>query len=638
MLRLNADFFKLLDGITLARSRKHIERYYADTVKELGGFPERLKPISVYSDIDIDENFMDYSDLYEEISAYQLSLFNPSHYVLDAFKQNYEGKVIQKNFTQANRENYLIAMMRMNFLKRLESSIASFKLTLERTIQKIRKLEEKIDNYIDSNGNLSADETLIEVDDNGEEMDEETQAAMEVGSRFKYQLQHLDLEAWKRDLSRDRKQLYKVFSQAKDVDVNRDAKLKKLKQIIEDKVKNPTANKTGEPNQKVLVFTAFSDTAKYLYDALKDWSQIELDIHIALVTGSGNNQTTYGDRHFEQILTNFSPRSKNRAAIPTMSQDREIDLLIATDCISEGQNLQDCDYLVNYDIHWNPVRIVQRFGRIDRIGSLNPSVQLINFWPTEDLDGYINLKNRVEARMALVDLSATAEDNLLEMEAELRDELSYRDRQLLQLKEEAIDLEDLDDNVSLTEFTLEDFRLELMRYLDRHRQELEEAPSGMFAVVPTHPDYPIIQPGVLFCLKPIEGDRSEAENQMLNPLQPYFLAYVRDDGEVRYSFTQPKQILELWQVLCSGKTEPYEQLCRWFDRATENGENMTQYSQQLDRAIASIRHTYQKKAKGNLLKSGKRGILPKRDVQIDENTAFELITWLVISRGTPAPP
>jgi Helicase conserved C-terminal domain/PLD-like domain/SNF2-related domain len=644
MTRLNADFFQLLDGLTIARSRKHIERYYADTISELGGFPTRLTPISITSEIDRDDSFMDYDKLYREISEYQLSLFYPANYVLPEFTHLYEGDVIQNNFTQGNREAYLIAMMRMNLLKRLESSVYSFQLTLDRTIKKIKYLEQKIHDF-EKRPDRDTIESQIELDPNTDEtlddetLDDETRAALEVGGSFKYQLAHLDLDRWKQDLKCDRQQFNTVYLHAKDVSPDRDAKLDRLKRLIQDKHDNPTLNKDGQENRKVLIFTAFGDTAAYLYDKLHDQVYTDLGLHIAMVRGSGKNATTYGKTNFEEILIHFAPRAKQRDAIASLPNEAEIDILIATDCISEGQNLQDCDYLVNYDIHWNPVRIVQRFGRVDRIGSRNAAVQLVNFWPTDDLDGYINLKNRVEARMALVDLSATAEDNMLDVavqQSEIVDELTYRDRQLKRLQTEAIDLDDSDDSISLTEFSLEDFRLELLRFLETHQHDLEIAPLGLFAVVPPSEHTATIEPGALFCFAQVRSDTPTSrkpdptENQRFNPLQPYFLVYVTDSGEVKASFTQPKRILELWQQLCAGKRDAYETLCREFDRRTDNGADMSHYADLVETALQNIQQVYTKRIKRGAFQSGKQGGLTKRSARIDTDTRFELVTWLAI--------
>ena len=626
--RLSSAFFKLLDELTIARSRKHIEQYYPDSLKELGGFPKRSKPISVYiKDIDLQGRFMSYDELNEEISEYQLSLFNPSKYVLPEYVSQYEeGRVCQ--FTQSDREHYLIGMMKVNFLKRLESSVHAFGITLERTIEKIDRLKKRIKRFQEFRAE-NPDMDIEEVDIEALE-DEELQEAMQVGKKLIFKMAHLDIERWLKDLQRDREQLELPHLYAKDVTTDRDAKLKKLKKLIAKKVQQPTIDKKGRPNRKVLVFTAFADTAKYLYDALEKWATEELGIHIGMVSGgTSGNKTTFGRTEFSNILTNFSPNSKKRHLMKTMPQDEEIDLLIGTDCISEGQNLQDCDYLINYDIHWNPVRIIQRFGRIDRIGNNNDSVQLVNFWPTPDLNRYIKLKNRVEARMALVDIAATQGDNLLEPEGIqelLEDDLKYRDQQLLKLKDEVLDLEDFNESVALNEFTLDDFRIDLMNYIESNRKTLEDAPFGLYAVVPPDPKYQMITKGVVFCLRQ-KGD-SEG-NEKINPLQPYFLVYIREDGEVRFTFAQPKQILEMYRVLCADVKKPYEELCNLFDQQTSNGTDMTLYNDLLQKAVKSLSRIYQKRAVGNLI-SGRGGKLVKQQEQIRNITDFELITWLVI--------
>ena len=625
--RLSSTFFKLLDELTIARSRKHIEQYYRDSLKELGGFPARSTPISVSPDIDLQNQFMSYDELNDEISNYQLSLFNPSRYVLPQYRSEYDGQPI-RNFTQSDREHYLIGMMKVNFLKRLESSVHSFAITLERTIEKIEALKERIRRFQafrDENPDLDLEAIEIEALE-----DEELQEAMQVGRKLVFNMAHLDGEAWMADLQRDQEQLKRPHLFAKDITPERDAKLAKLKELIAEKVKHPTIDQRGQPNRKVLVFTHFADTAAYLYDALRPWATKDLGIQLAMVSGGASgNQTTFGKRDFSHILTNFSPVAKKRAQMTSMPQEGEIDLLIGTDCISEGQNLQDCDYLINYDIHWNPVRIIQRFGRIDRIGSINHRVQLVNFWPTPDLNRYINLKNRVEARMALVDITATQGDNLLaaeDIQDVIADDLKYRDKQLLRLQDELLDLEDFNESIALNEFTLDDFRVELMKYIEANRQTLEDAPLGLYAVVPTHADYPMITPGVAFCLRQ-KGDSTE--NEQINPLHPYFLVYVRENGDVRFTFAQPKQILELYRLLCAGVEKPYEELCALFDEQTDDGENMTPYNGLLEKAVQSLSGTYQKRAIGRLL-SSRSSVLPRRDEQVGKTTDFELVTWLVI--------
>ncbi len=628
MDRLSAGFFTLLDELTIARSRKHIQKYYRSSLAQIGQFPKRKKPESVFSIIDTKERFPSYDALHDEIEKYQLSLYNPSRYVKPGFEARYvENKV--RNFSQAVREDFLIGMMKVNFLKRLESSVRSFAITMDRTVEKIEALEKRL---MDFKIHKATEAELVQDELFVEEIDEDEELAdlFQVGGALKFEMAHLRVDDWLKDLKADKQRLALLHSVAKEVTPDRDAKLAELKAIIEKKVRHPTTNNHGAENRKIIVFCAFADTAAYLYENLEDWARNKLNVHIALVSGGAKpNRTTFGQAEFTQILTNFSPRAKQRAKMRTMPQDGEIDILIATDCISEGQNLQDCDLLANYDIHWNPVRIIQRFGRIDRIGSQNKEIQLINFWPTPDLNKYINLKNRVEARMALVDISATAEDNILQsddLRELIKNDMRYRDKQLLRLKDEVLDLEDFNETVSINEFTLDDFRMELAAYIEANQAKLEEAPFGLYAVVPPHPEFQTIQPGAIYCLK----QRIEASgNEAINPLQPYFLVYIRDDGEVRYNFTSPKQVLEIFRTVSQGKTEPYAQLCELFDTETKNGEDMSQYSGLLERAVTAIAAQFERKNAGNLF-AGRGGKLTDSGMQVKSAGDFELITWLVI--------
>jgi hypothetical protein len=639
--RLSAAFFKLLDELTIARSRKHIQKYYKETIAQLGGFPVREKPLSLFPEIDIQGRFLSYDKLNSEINQYKLSLFNPSKYVQEKFRDVYTASIPTHDpFSQADRETFLIGMMKVNFLKRLESSVRSFEITMGRTIAKIETLEKKINDYLQSSQKSGSEDVELDLDLGDSEEDEDIDEATLVGGKFKYSLGHLELDSgknWLRDLKKDKDQLTSLFQAAQKITVERDAKLAVLKQLITAKVLHPTHDKLGHENKKLLVFTAFADTAIYLYDNLVKWAKTDLGINVALVCGGGDLRTTFGHTAFNEILTNFSPRSKKRNKIPTMPQNGEIDLLIATDCISEGQNLQDCDYLINYDIHWNPVRIIQRFGRIDRIGSVNKSVQLVNFWPTEDLNRYINLKNRVEARMALVDIAATFEDNILqneEIEDLINEDLKYRDKQLLKLRDEVLDLDDLGDTVSLTEFSLDDFRIELMKYIEANRAALEDAPFGLYSVVPPSPEYKTIAPGVIFCLRqikpPAEKPVATVASDGINPLQPYFLVYVLDDGNVRFGFAQPKQVLDIYRILCSGKGVPYTELCNLFDQETNHGTQMDKYGVLLGKAVNSIAVTFRKRAATGL-QSSRSFVLPDEEDQVNEKSDLELITWLVVS-------
>ncbi len=628
--RLSAGFFTLMDGLTIARSRRHIQKYYQASLAQIGRFPVRHKPESIFSVIDTKDRFPSYDRLNNEISHYQLSLFNPSQYIKDEYKAHYEEKKVG-NFSQMKREGFLIGMMKVNFLKRLESSVHSFGITMERTVAKIEDLEKRLKAF-KAHQAQTGEEFTPDLLLTPDEEDDELADAFQVGSKLKFAMAHLRVDDWLKELRADKQNLAWLAAAAQVVQPEHDAKLARLREIIQNKVLNPTINRRDEPNLKVIVFCAFADTATYLYENLTGLAQ-KLGVHIALVSGGTRpNRTTLGRPDFSEILVNFSPRSKQRDKMASMPQDAEIDLLIATDCISEGQNLQDCDLLVNYDIHWNPVRIIQRFGRIDRIGSLNEVVYLVNFWPTEDLDQYVNLKSRVEARMALVDVAATGMDNLLalkdmaEVEELIQQDLHYRDQQLLRMKDEVLDLEDFNETVALTEFTLDDFRMELSRYIEANREKLQAAPLGLYAVAPPPPDFPTLQPGVIFCLKQRQdGTGSET----INPLQPYFLVYIRDNGEVRYNFTAPKQILELFRLLCQGKTEPYNALCRLFNAETQHGAEMSRYSALLDRAVTAIADQFQVKNRQNLFKGGS-GKLVSATGKIGSADDFDLITWLVI--------
>lgn len=641
--KLDSSFFKLLDELTIARSRKHIKSFYK-AEQEIGKFPEREKPIAIYPNIDIKDRFYTYDEINKIILQYKLSVFNPSAYVLPDKKSKYEEQAMTKGilgFKQSDREHFLIGMMKVNFLKRLESSIQSFEISMDRTIQKIERLESKIREFQKSKLKTQEEEMeTLQPDEDEMEENADDLEQWQVGKKLKFDLADLNLDKWLNDLEKDRQALIKLHNFSLAVTPDRDAKLKDLKKLIADKIKLPL----NQSNKKVIVFTAFADTANYLYDCLKDWAQNDLKLNIALVAGS-QSKTTFGKAEYSNVLTNFSPISKNRNKMKGMTQEGEIDILIATDCISEGQNLQDCDYLINYDIHWNPVRIIQRFGRIDRLGSKNDKIQLVNFWPTKDLDNYINLKERVEARMALVDVTATADDNVLatdQIEELIEEDLKYRNQQLKKLKDEVLDLEDMNESISLTDFTLDDFRIELLNFLENNRKKLEDAPFGLYAVVPspsgkhTHhldisrfaeAEKEIIKPGVVYCLKQ-KGDTDG--NEEVNPLQPYFLVYIFENGQVRFNYTNAKQILEIYRLMCAGNKQAYETLCDLFNEETQQGENMNQYTELLKQAIEEISRVFNKRSSQKIRGNDRGALLIPKSKRINEIDNFELVTWLVI--------
>jgi len=619
---LNADFFNLLDELTIARSRKHIQKYYKENLLQIGEFPKRHKPESIYSEIDTNKEFPSYDEINDRILEYKLSLFTPTKYLKDGCEEKYKSKTDIAQFTQESREKFLIGMMKSNFLKRLESSVNSFRITLGNTLDKMNVLKDKIKNLSE----YDIDEESIYDED---EFDDIPQVKDEflIGKKLKYDLRDIKTDEWLIDIEKDEKELRYLYDKAYNITPNRDAKLQTLLKKIVTKIQNPTKNDLGYNNKKVIVFTAFSDTAKYIYDSIKDIIKTQYNTNIALVTGTGT-ETTFGKNDYEEILTNFSPLSKDR------NQDGEqVDILIATDCISEGQNLQDCDYLINYDIHWNPVRLIQRFGRIDRIGSHNPYIKMVNFWATDDLDKYIKLKRRVEDKMMLSDISATNADNILrpdEVNDILKQDLKYRENQLKRMKEEILDLEDFDENVSLTDFSFEDFRVELLHYIQKNKEKLKNLPIGINAVtsreVKIGDKITNFDEGVIFCLK--QKNSSDLCNK-INPLQPYFLVYITFNNEIKYTFVNSKKILEMYRVLCLGKEKADSYLYELFDQQTDYGNHLEQFDDLLYSAIAKIKERFETKAFSGLF-SSKTFVMPNKENQINSIEDFELITWLVI--------
>ncbi len=624
---LNADFFALLDRLTIARSRTHVLNFYDNAIEEIGRFPERKPPKSIFPEIDLQGKFPTYQTISNQIDGYRLAIFNPSRYIRQECRHHYGERLLQQ------REFNLIGMMKVNFLKRLESSVHSFASTLERTIENIKERESEIQEFLSTTPSVVSESGFDPFAETTEEYgeDAELQAGVQAGKNQTYLYKHIDLDAWLADLRDDRTQLDKIYKIAQNITSDRDAKLEQLKQLIATKGQNPTKNREQKENRKILVFTAFADTANYLYDNLYEWAKETLNIESAVVTG-GASRTELVRNDFDEILTNFSPISKERE-----DELPEIDLLIATDCISEGQNLQDCDYLINYDIHWNPVRIIQRFGRIDRIGSRNKKVHLVNFWPTPELDEYINLKPRVEARMALVNLTATGDDDLLSLtqKESMEQVWTHRDEQLRRMQTDILDFEDIEEQLNLNQFTLDDFRAQLLNYLRQNEAKLRDAPLGLYAVTAplTHDGVPVkIKPGVIFCLKQTSAGENSEDGEKLNPIHPYYLVHISDDGEISIGFTNPKRILERFSMLCVEKTNPDQNLCNYFNEETDNGNDMTIYEMLLDAALNSIRETYNRKVNDQLDASAD-ALLPNADSQITEKTEFELVTWLVIAQG-----
>ena len=610
---LGADFFNLLGAVSIARSRRQIKKYYADAMAKIGSFPAHAPPDNRYPVTDL-KGELSYRELNERISAFSLAIYNPTAYVTseEAIEELRREKE-RYQFNQVDRERFLIGMIRTNFLKRLESSARSLSLTLERTIRKIEEMLEKVDRF---SGQGTRDVDLNAVPDE-EEDDEEFLVNR---GRRPFHLGELDIGRWREDLKRDRRTLVRALKSVERVTPERDGKLAALVETVRWRVANPTIDKDGRSNRKLLVFTTFKDTAEYLYGQLGPVAE-ESDIRIAMVAGDVVYAPGGGD--LQSVLSRFAPRAHD-----VEMRDGEIDLLIGTDCISEGQNLQDCDTVVNYDIHWNPVRLIQRFGRIDRIGSRAKSVRMINYWPTDDMDLYLNLQHRVQARMVLADAAATGDENqLVSAEEQARTELHFRDQQLLRLREEITDLDELSDGVVLSDFTLDYYLAQLMRYLERFRKELEDMEYGSYAVVEGGTD------GVIFFLRQ-RNSVSDKGARRVSPTSPFFLVFMGGDGSVVSGHMRPKKTLDEFERLSAGKTEPVKALCDGFDAETQQGREMTRYATLLDAAVAVISDRFRAAVVNQV---GERNFrIPKRSEQPVSVNDFELVTWLVIRGGDEA--
>ncbi|MDD3051325.1 MAG: helicase-related protein [Candidatus Cloacimonetes bacterium] len=613
---LDARYFRLLDLLTIARSKKHIQKYY--DITKIGKFPERLKPINVKSQIDLTDSFSELKVINREIRRLNLSAYSPIKYVrIDKqaeYRDKYDLKLKKGSvFTQLDREQSLIHLMRVNMFKRMESSINSFAITLRKLLRQVDFLLEKLEKHSELNEN---DFSISEVD-----LDDPQIEDYLIGKKVKVLIDDMDTIKWKQDLLEDKLKLESLYLESSQVTPQRDAKLKDLKGIIKSKIERPI----NQNNKKVIVFTAFADTAFYLYENLERWALNELGIYSAVVTGSKELQTNLkGVRSdYNDILTNFSPIAKERV-LKNNYHEQEIDLLIATDCISEGQNLQDCDFLVNYDIHWNPVRIIQRFGRIDRIGSRNNQIQLVNFWANMELDEYINLEARVSGRMVLLDISATGEENVIESKLEMND-LEYRRKQLEQLQHSVIDLEDIQGGISITDLTYNDFKIELMNYLKEHRKELERIPASIHAITKLSDDD--VPEGVIFCLK--QRKPSTGKNLNYNALEPYYLVYIDYNGDVVFSLSQNKQILDYYQKLCSGNSEVYSELVDAFKKETKNESDMSTYVEMLEYAVENILGIKQERGTASLFSSGGTSLVNRA---INSLNDFEVISFLVVKK------
>ncbi|WP_319549514.1 SNF2-related protein [Desulfogranum marinum] len=619
---LDFDFFELLDSVTIARSRKHIETFYDTT--DIGQFPVRRKPLSFRCPLTMRGDVMSFNDIYAQLTLLNLSVYAPVSYILPSRLRKYEelydtavegGK---GKLRQADREKSLQSLMTTNLLKRLESSVQSFRLTLGALKENMGNMLAKIEQFKQSGSEFSIHDLADSLGELEAEDDDLTGLGeFMIGGKVQVSLADMDLPSWEHDLKSDLSIITELLTEMEKVTPAEDAKLQHIKQHIREKIHNPI----NPGNKKIVIFTAFADTANYLYANLSG-ELLSIGIHSGRVTGKDAPKTTIKKGYdFQSILTLFSPISKEKALI--LPEDpAEIDLLIGTDCISEGQNLQDCDYLINYDIHWNPVRIIQRFGRIDRIGSTNESIQLVNYWPDISLDEYINLKERVENRMHIVDLAGTGDDNVLSAQA---NDVTYRKEQLRRLQEEVIELEDLKTGVNITDLGLNDFRMDLLNYI-KNNGDLGHLPSGLHAVVPSNADIGL-NPGVIFTLR----NRNSGINvNQHNRLHPYYLLYIGNDGEVITDHTQVKPLLDLARSSCKGLSNPISPVCKLFNAHTADGRDMKRYSDLLGQAIRSMVEVKEDKDIDSLFSGVNTTALVDTIKGLDD---FELISFLVVHEG-----
>lgn len=605
---LSYDFFQLLDAVTIARSRSHIIKYY--NTNDVGKFPERLSPISRRPKLTDLNDAITFADIAEMLNRLNLSIYTPSLFIFESEKGNYGIDYEGEGLTVDGREKGIRKLMAINLLKRLESSVNSFRLTLTRIRDFINDSITAIDKFQESGAGT------VDVTDFSEDFDtEDNENDPFVGRKSKINLRDMDYVSWRRDLKADLDVLELLILMLKDITPEHDTKLQQLVADLKNKFEHPI----NGSNKKVLIFTAFADTANYLYEQLSGRILNDCGLHTALITGSTEGKCSLPKLKctFNDILTYFSPLSKDRDAIHP-NDTREIDLLIATDCISEGQNLQDCDYLINYDIHWNPVRIIQRFGRIDRIGSKNDVIQLVNYWPDMELDDYIKLKGRVESRMKATVITSTGDDNLLS--ANEKGDLEYRRNQLKKLQNEVVDIEDMDTGVNIMDLGLNEFRLDLLANLKEH-PNMDLTPFGMSAVVSASE---LVEPGVMYVLKNknngVNIDRS-------NLLHPFYMVYLSHTGTVICDHLSPKKLLDKMRYACKDKTEPDKTLCKQFNKETRDGKNMRHYSDLLQSAIESIITVKEESDIESLFSVGETSALTYNIKGLDD---FELICFLVI--------
>ena len=610
--KLDFDFFELLDSVTVARSRRQIKKYY--NTEKIGKFPKRLVPISRSPGMTNLSNAINYNQIFQMLSDLILTVYTPSKHIIPRKKEKYKELSKKRGLTQEGREAGIQRLMRINLLKRLESSVYSFRLTLSRILVLITETITAIDDF-----EKSGQDNLVALDVSEEDfdIDDSNTDLFTVGKKIKIKLEDMFYKKWRVELQEDAKTLERLKEMVSVITPEYDLKLHTLYDLLDEKIKNPI----NEGNKKILIFTAFSDTAEYLYDYVSKYMIDNYGINTAVITGTIDGRTNLKGvkTSLNELLTCFSPFSKDRDIL--MSDIiGDIDILIATDCISEGQNLQDCDYVINYDIHWNPVRIIQRFGRIDRIGSRNKYIQLVNFWPNMTLDEYIDLKSRVETRMKVSNVVSTGDEDLLDPEDEV--ELEYRKQQLQRLKEEVVDLEDMSTGISITDMGLNEFRLDLMEYVKKNGDN-ELNFRGLYAVIPATNEFP---EGVIFVLK---NNNSRIKRDDQNRIYPYYMVYIKNDGTVFCDYIHTRDLLNIIRLLCKDNKEPNLELCKQFNEETENGNNMQSISILLKETIQSMISIKKETSINSLFKPGGTSLLDDSFSGVDD---FELICFMPVRK------
>ncbi|MBF0202645.1 MAG: hypothetical protein HQK66_15355, partial [Desulfamplus sp.] len=668
--QLPGNFFRLLENLTISRSRKHITTYYG--TEEVGRFPGKLKPDTYTPYIDTGGELLKFKETHMKLEELILAVYMPMSYIKKAYRKHYRERFQTKYnnkiiFSHEDREFITSKLHRFNLFKRLDSSVFAFGETLRRLKERIASCIEILEEYQEEQGQEqkrekkraanTADSAVAsntttggefpfcdDSDFEGEFMDEDAPA---LDYKYTIKIRHLDINAYLHDLYFDRMVLDVIYSEVSTVlEEKRDNKLATLQTVVLEKVKKTPYN---AGNRKVLIFTAFADTARYLYKALspapaepestfpippkKPFKSRALPTAgpssdsrlprnqpvIAMISGTGKPMVSVDsvERTFDAVLSAFSPKSRIKVPLPP---EKQVDILIGTDCISEGQNLQDCDCVINYDIQWNPVTLIQRFGRIDRIGSSNTHIKMINFFPDMDLNEYLSLEKRVKSKMISANISSTGDEDVLSPEM---NDISFRNRQLERLREEVIDLDEAGENISLTDLNMNEYLFELADYLKRV-PEIREIPRGIYAVTHAMEDgEKAPHQGVIFCFKH-RGETTKPDND--STLYPYYLIFMDRAGNVTYGNNRARELLKLYRKLCYGTREPVKPLVDKFLEETRHVKDMSFYSGLLSSAIQSIRGQEETEAEQSIFDfSGYNN--PFAGETADD---FELVSFLVV--------